>query len=274
MQILSRRLALALVFLILSGTSCAEQSLIPDQYLSPPQNRASKDSGWSFISESIEIREQTVLSAPTSSEITSSIDLLLLRFSPDLVEAKLHYQALPIRMEEWQTRLLTPSILINGGFFDENFLPTGLFLLNGEVISKQAYDPQKSGTVLINQGLIQLIDTSLTPLPDLDEQISLLQSFPFLIKEGQGAIQDDSGLLARRTVIAETKNGQIILLIIDKTPVSLFNLMNILLNSDLEIEKALNLDGGPSTTAFIQTDDYSRSIVALSPLPQVLSFQD
>ena len=77
-----------------------------------------------------------------------------------------------------------------------------------------------------------------------------LQSFPVLVKPGgepgfPAELEDN--VTARRTVIAQDREGRILLLVSPRGDFTLHRLSLHLTNSDLDLDIALNLDGGPST---------------------------
>jgi len=199
----------------------------------------------------------------------SKYKIIVYKLQTKLVEAKIHNNLQPKRLDEWHDQL-EPNILINGGFFNENNEPTGYFVEDGNVISSKKYDYSKSGSLVIQNGIIDVVDTEHEELPTVDLEVSILQSFPLLIKPGgQPGIQEDSNKLARRTVIAKNFNGEILIIIVDQTPISLHRLMDVLLNSDLNIDIAMNLDGGPSSGILLA--EPLEKIPAISPLPVVIT---
>lgn len=214
---------------------------------------------WIKLSENIERRELEP-------------GLVIYKLNPKMIRTEIHYDESAPLFEEWQNKT-DYAILINGGYFDEHFQPTGLLIKDGLEIGSNRYDDDRSGSLIITDHPY-IIDTADTPIPEISPAVSVLQSFPLLISKGLPAIKEDSNKLARRTVVAADKSGDFLIIIADKTPVSLYALMNTLLESDLELEIALNLDGGPSTTLSAKTENFEETLIGLSPLPQVISFQE
>jgi uncharacterized protein YigE (DUF2233 family) len=86
---------------------------------------------------------------------------------------------------------------------------------------------------------------------DPDESLqSALQSFPILVRPGGrlgfGPEREDH-ISARRTVIAQDRQGRILFIVAPKGYFTLHQLSAYLTESDLDLDIALNLDGGGST---------------------------
>jgi exopolysaccharide biosynthesis protein len=92
-----------------------------------------------------------------------------------------------------------------------------------------------------------------------------------LIKGGQLVYTTpDDGMRARRSVIAFDRSGQVLLIAFPGHDFTLRELADWLVTSDLDIEAAMNLDGGASTGLCVNTAMYRVRLDAFSPLPMVL----
>ena len=138
------------------------------------------------------------------------------------------------------------SVIINGGYFSRNFSPVGYYKVNNKVINKQVSRKLSGFIGIKNTGEIELLSKS-----DLKQQTSthyatLMQSGPYIIDpNGLLGIHNNNHKRYQRTVIASTRSGDI--LVISTAPISLYNLAHALQKEFPEIERALNLDGGPSS---------------------------
>ena len=75
-----------------------------------------------------------------------------------------------------------------------------------------------------------------------------LQSFPMLVKPGGDlGYPDEDGSPARRTVIGIDGNGRFLIILTRRSSFTLPQLSTWLTASDLELDIALNLDGGTSS---------------------------
>jgi len=254
--------AFALLALLLLGFSCASPAATVRE--TPLAQEVVSD--WTKISASTQRRFLR------QEKDTSIFQIVVYRIDPMLADFSLHQETPPQRIEAWQ-KSLSALLVMNGGYFDENYEPTGLFIDEGQNLGSNPYDPAKSGTIVFSPQ-VNILDTQKQPLPDHFDG-DVLQSFPLLIRSGgKPGIEADTQKLARRTVLAKDIDGNMLAIIVDQTPISLFQLMEILLESDLRIDTALNLDGGPSTGLLVKTDSYSESILPLSPLPQVIALTE
>lgn len=201
----------------------------------------------------------------------SRYELIVYRFNRNDVVMELNNSSDPMRLDEWDNQIIS-DLIINGGYFDENFAPTGFLAINGNVIEDKKYAADKSGLLVIENGTPSVVDTASFAFPDISYTTSALQSFPLLIKSGgKPGIKEDSKKLARRTVVAQSNDENFYIIVVDQTPLSLFKLMELLLDSDLNIDVALNLDGGQSSALTIKANDFSETLLPLTALPQVIS---
>jgi uncharacterized protein YigE (DUF2233 family) len=98
-----------------------------------------------------------------------------------------------------------------------------------------------------------------------------LQSFPMLVFPGgaPAAIEDD-GRRARRSVVALDRAGRVLLLASPTSGFSLRELADWLSRSDLDVDSALNLDGGSSTGLYLSDGALQEAIDSFGALPIVL----
>lgn len=135
----------------------------------------------------------------------------------------------------------TDAFIINGGYFDGNLNPVGYCRINGEDLST-VKDPRLSGFITITeQGKLTL---HWKEIPEKEFR-DILQAGPFIIDPGGSiGIYTRSGKETKRTVIGQTDDGRI--LIMTTTEVYLYDLAQTLKSELPKLERALNLDGGPS----------------------------
>jgi hypothetical protein len=198
--------------------------------------------------------------------------LYLLRINPDQYLFRVEYQANPKTLGDWQ-KDTGALILINGGYFrvegDLN-IPTGLTIINSQTIGS-TYEDFAGMLAITDFGpeLRWMVQQPYAP----DESIeSALQSFPLLIKPGGALgfpVQNEDYKQARRSVIAQDREGRFVLIVASRGIFTLHQLSLFLVESDLNLDIALNLDGGPSS-GILLADPYEE-IPALSPLPIVIA---
>ncbi|MGE5464852.1 MAG: phosphodiester glycosidase family protein [Syntrophothermus sp.] len=156
----------------------------------------------------------------------------------------------PRSLEAWQKETQA-SLVMNGGYFsidNEKYSPDGLAILNGRAHGR-SFDGF-GGMLAIQGGRAELRWLIEKPY-DPDESLqSALQSFPILVRPGGrlgfGPEREDH-VSARRTVIAQDRQGRILFIVAPKGYFTLHQLSAYLTESDLDLDIALNLDGGGST---------------------------
>jgi uncharacterized protein YigE (DUF2233 family) len=152
-------------------------------------------------------------------------------------------------------------------------MPNGLSIINGEILGS-SYG-SFAGMLAIDERSAQLRWLAEKPYDRGEPLMAGLQSFPLLIKPG-GKLgfseQHEDNLQARRTVIGQDKQGRMLFLVASQGYFTLHRLSVYLTESDLDLEIAMNLDGGPSSGILVANP---REIVpAQSLLPLVILAYD
>lgn len=134
------------------------------------------------------------------------------------------------------------QFMTNGGYFNEDFSPTGQCRINGMYI-KRGRSPRLYGFVALDaQGSLRVV----TRHSKLNAYPTLLQSGPFVIAPGgRVGIRSRTGYRARRTLIGTTRKHEVIIMVTD--PIFLLDLAEAVHKQLPQIERLLNLDGGSST---------------------------
>jgi uncharacterized protein YigE (DUF2233 family) len=143
---------------------------------------------------------------------------------------------------------------INGGYFDGDFRPVGLRIVDGILSSSPTNRPPLSGYVSVDgRGMLAVTRA----IPTADSVRFAMQAGPFLIDPGGTlGIRSSGNTAARRSVIACA--GDSIAWIIT-SEMGLFDLALCLHEQPgafglPRVECALNLDGGPSTGLIIEAE--------------------
>ena len=198
--------------------------------------------------------------------------LFLLRFDPAQYRIGVGYHEVPQSLSAWQAES-GALVVVNGGYYRveiEIYIPTGLTVVDGEVIGTSYGD--FAGMLAVSATGAELRWLAQKPYDPQEALTAALQSFPLLVKPGGemgfGAEHEDN-LQARRTVIAQDRSGRWVLLVASSGSFSLHRLSAYLAASDLELDIALNLDGGPSS-GLLLADPY-QEIPSLTPLPVVIT---
>ncbi len=160
----------------------------------------------------------------------------------------------PKSLQTWQEET-NAAMVINGGYFsitNERYSPDGLTIINGKAFgsSFEGY----GGMLAIKQDQAELRWLVQKPYDSQEALQAALQSFPILVQPGGrlgfGAEREDNAR-ARRTVIGQDRNGRILFIVAPEGYFTLHELSAYLTESDLDLNIAVNLDGGGSTGVLV-----------------------
>lgn len=247
-------------------------ALTPSQAALPGSNAAptapaspSMDTGWQTDNQNLELRHIRIERADGS-----LVPLVLVRLVPQSFAMRVAYTPdKPRLLRNWVISS-QPTIALNGGFFLENYQPVGLIVSDG-VAYGQSYEGFGGMLALTASGDLNLRALRDQPYDPNEAIEQSLQSFPMLMFPGGLAADfEDNGQKARRTALAFDRQGRMLIIIVPGNDLSLRELADWLLVSDLELDRALNLDGGPSTGLFLNSGQLHEQIDSLAVLPIVL----
>lgn len=188
--------------------------------------------------------------------------IVMLRIKPDQWAFKVFYNAVPKTLQEWQQAAGAP-IVVNGGFFQENFRPAGRILVGGTSFGplrnkamKGMFlaEPKKGWEQIPKARLIDLKDEGFEETMARYEQG--VQSFPVLLDPKGQVRVNSSSFQANRTVIAQDSQGHILILVTEKPYFTLYDLGNYLKKMPLGLTFALNMDGGYRTQLSVQLKNF------------------
>ena len=222
------------------------------------------DTGWLRASQGIETRELSIVHEGRRDR------LFIARVDPASVSLRVLYDPIDRRrVREWldarQARLA-----INGGFFDPAGRALGLLIADGQAFG-QTYEGL-GGLFGVREGRVQV--RSLIAQPYRPDEVfdQMLQSFPTLLV-GDGAINDqirDDGRVAPRSVVGIDQAGRAVFLVSPRPTFDLTDLAGWLAKSDLDLDSALNLDGGTSAGLVVRTADGVWGINSWVEVPAVI----
>ncbi|HET9911542.1 MAG TPA: phosphodiester glycosidase family protein [Anaerolineales bacterium] len=222
------------------------------------------DTGWSLLQPGLERR---VIHVYNGQPVES---LYIWRFDQHYFRMDVAYDESPKSLETWQNET-NASLVVNGGYYsieNERYFPDGLTITNGEAFGRSF---RSGGMLAINETRAELrwlVDEPYNPSESLQ---AALQSFPILVQPG-GEVgipaERESNASARRTVIALDRKGRILFMVAPQGYFTLHQLSVYLTESDLNLDIALNLDGGGSTGILV-ANPYE-IIPPTRPLPFVI----
>jgi uncharacterized protein YigE (DUF2233 family) len=195
-------------------------------------------------------------------------NVLLYRFSPTAYRVGVEVSSEPKRLKSWAAELEGETLVMNGFYFLEDNTPAGLLIADGQPLHAQEFDADKSGVIRLDPDFA-ILDTDEETFSDTGV-LAAGQSYPFLLKHGQLSIQEDSGLVARRTFLGTDQDGLIYAGIVWKDHVSLFDLAGVLQEIEVSWDHVLNLDGGPSTGLSVELTSFGEAFDSALPVPNVI----
>lgn len=271
-----RRICLAIIW-VLGVVSCTPTPTlapfptplaltpVPSVTEAPSTTPEPIDTGWVALAPGVEGRRVWVVTG------AGRECLQLARLEPARVRVRVVYEPQhPRRVSEWAQALPSAILVANAGYFTPEMQATGLIISDG-VPSGRSYDDYAGMLAVNGDGHVTLRWLRTWPYRFDERLTQAVQSFPVLVKPDgvMGFPADaDAGQLARRTAVAQDRSGRIIFVASPNPRFSLHELAVWLTESDLDLDIALNLDGGTSTGLWIQGQD--DAIDSLAPVPAVI----
>jgi len=223
--------------------------------------------GWSLIQPGLERRVVDIYD--DQNQRLESIHIW--RVDQKAFRLDIAYDETPKSLDTWQKET-GASIVLNGGYYsidNERYFPDGLTIVNGE-LSGRSFNGF-GGMLAIHQDRAELRWLVEQPYNSFEPLQAALQSFPILVepggKLGFGA-ERENHVSARRTIIAQDRAGRILLIVTPQGYFTLHQLSVYLTESDLNLDIAINLDGGGSTGILVANP---RELISPTrPLPFVI----
>ncbi len=180
---------------------------------------------------------------PTNTPVVSP--LTIIRLASSTFSASVEYSAEPQPVSAWQTG--GDEVIINGGYFNPDFTPSGYLVAQGKRIGKLLFDQDKSGLIGIRNGTFFIRDLHINPLMSGETFDGAVQSYPFLIRNSKPDLSRDTNKIARRTALGIDADGNVYIIALTSTELSLYQFMREIEKTGIPFIHVLNLDGGPST---------------------------
>ncbi len=236
------------------------QTADPEPAAPAPEPAPASNAAWTELEAGVEFRE-------ISADITT---VQVIRIDPTLHRVRVAYDATdPGRVSEW-ANALAPLALINGGYFDDQGRATALTIYDG-ISAGSSYEGFGGMLAVDTNGILMLRSLRDQPYDGSEQLAQALQSTPMLVLNGSAVPQtNDDGARARRSVVAIDDSGHLLLIACGWPIFSLSELSRWLVDQDLGIVNALNLDGGSSTGLALDTAARSFVVDSLVRVPQVL----
>src|SRR5574341_68084 len=201
----------------------------------------------------------------------------VVRIDPSRVTFRIHYDPeQPRLMEEWQAAT-GAGVVVNAGFFAGNNTPVGRIVTEGR---EYGYPLNYGEETIGVAGVFGVVDgavdlyaigrSSFSPRGlRFDEAV---ESYPMLVLPGnQPVYPTETGEAARRTVIGLDSQHRVIILVCDVPIFTLHQLADWLASSDLQVDSALNLDGGRSSGLMVWLRGGNKLIPSYVPVPIIIA---
>ena len=234
----------------------------------PERTPTPVDSGWVNLSDGLE-RRQIHIAGPDGTRVET---LFILRIDPAYHRFDVGYNPdQPRMLQNWQIES-GALVVVNGGYYalvDERYPATGLVVSGGQIHG--ASYGSFAGMLAIGPSGPELRWLSQQPYDPAEPLSAALQSFPILVKPGGFlgfSAEHEDYIAARRTAIAQDKSGRILFILAPTGYFTLHQFSLYLTKSDLALDIAVNLDGGPSTGLLLA--EPFEQIQAYSALPLVI----
>ena len=232
---------------ILSRAPVATDTVIPTPIPSPTATIVpTRDANWTLLQPGLERRVFEIY----NSQNQHVESLYVWRLDQNHFRMDVAYVERPKSLDTWQQET-NADLVLNGGYFsieNERYFPDGLAISNGEAFGRSFNG--FGGMLAIDQSGAELRWLVQEPYNPNEQLQAALQSFPILVQPGGelGFPADrENYARARRTVIAQDRDGRMLFMVAPEGYFTLHQLSVYLTESDLNLDVALNLDGGGST---------------------------
>lgn len=150
---------------------------------------------------------------------------------------------------------------VNGGYFDPDYKPIGLLIVDGTIIAPLQKARLLSGVLSASAKKVQISRVAEFSLAQKPE--AAVESGPMIVDLGKSVRGLESTRAARRTFAAVGAGDKAALgFCSDVTLADLSNILSTILIPDFKIQRALNLDGGSSSAFWFKRANGSAFSIA------------
>ena len=249
------------------ATRSAAATTAPSDPPRPTATPRPADTGWQTISPGVEYRELKATVGGRSDRLS------LARIEPAQARLRVLYDSdRPRRVSDW---LATSQAVaaVNGNYFDPQNRALGLVIQDGRVVGGAPY--QGFGGTFAVAGDEVRVRCNVNE-PYYGEPLTYaLQNFPMLVLPG-GAPNleiDDNQRLAPRTAVGQDRAGRILFVVSPGPTFTLTDFGKWLAASDLDLNAALNLDGGMSSGLVLRQGEVNLGVDSWVAVPDVIVVQ-
>lgn len=220
---------------------------------------------WLAVKTGIELRYEH-WKAPSGDEDT----VIITRVDPTKTQISVGYQPdKPLQLKDWQKQT-NATMIVNGGYFDAQNQATALIISNGQSYGL-SYSDCCGMFAIDSQGKATLQSLADQPYDPSEQLQQATQSRPLLMMNGKRTNFQEDSSTKRRTIVAMDRQGRLLFIVSPSQAFTLNELADLLQNSDLSLQTALNLDGGSSTGIYLRGNNQNVSLDPITTLPIVIS---
>lgn len=207
---------------------------------------AAPDTGWSALQPGLERR--VIQLCDQENKYVESLHIW--RLDQNYFRLDVAFKENPVSLQSWQKET-NALMVVNGGYYsvaNEKYSPDGLTIVNGTATGQSFAG--FGGMLAVKDSGAELRWLVQKPYDPYEALHAALQSFPVLVQPG-GRLgfgpERENNVGARRTVIGQDTKGRILFIIAPQGYFTLHQMSLYLTASDLNLDIAVNLDGGGST---------------------------
>jgi uncharacterized protein YigE (DUF2233 family) len=247
---------------------------IPSPTSSPPTPSPTPDLAWHEVAPGVERRDMLVQLPRFPSEVW----VRLVRLDPNRVTLRVHYTPdNPRQIDKWADDT-DALVVVNGGFYHGDFRAAALLVSDGQLFGEPiTYRDDLigvGGVFAVTGGAAEIrsLGRGSADLGGLEDAEQAIESYPMLLSPGGvPAYPQETDERARRTAIGVDGRGRVVIAVCSAPTFSLYELSGWLPTTDLGLDAALNLDGGPSSGLAVRAGGEDLLIEAEALLPSVLA---
>lgn len=215
---------------------------------------------WQLIAPGLQVRTMLPMDDPNATLFVARIDPAQYRFRA------IYQPGDALNLSEWRTQEPEASLIVNANYFDSARRAIGLVVSDGRAHGNAIQ--RLGGTFLVRDGEATVLSNHAgLQLQGIEQAV---QGYPLLVEDGQQGFSDRRPAERnRRSLIAQDRQGRILIMIAPYLGPSLGQLSAFLAGSDLDIVTAFNLDGGRSAMLALPAADYVQP--AFQAVPTVLA---
>jgi phosphodiester glycosidase len=159
-------------------------------------------------------------------------------------------------LDEWVARL-KPALVVNGSYYAHDGKPDTPVVADGVTLGPREYDA-KAGAFIASTALTGIRDLAAEDWKSLFSYADdAMVSYPLLVKGGAANVSTETHWLANRSFVGQDQDGRIIIGTTTDAFFSLFTFSRFLVDAQLGLALALNLDGGPVASQSVQLNGFT-----------------